>query len=193
MLGSTRANIDTEAQENPLRELARKHLAIHHQDDEAAVPEMVKDIRKSKDLTEKAIWAAARYTARLLVKSFRENIEKGVVRPQPAQLRVVPNVAPKNAASANQPSKKSQRVINDRILTATGRWYNWPLPGNRGPLGNATGKIIDETIEFYKGQENGMKHKRVACEKIRERLKDDKKVREVFSAAELARIFKGVE
>jgi hypothetical protein len=69
---------------------------------------------------------------------------------------------------------------------------NWPLPGGK-LLGDARREDLKAAIEYYGMQEVGMRRQRKFLEAVGKKLPEGRKVREVFTGAQLKRIEEGAK
>lgn len=140
-------------------------------DYEAALQPLLKRVHHSATLTEEILREGCRYLARVACSERRSQIQ--------------------TMSESNDSTPIASRAMTkaQHMKVAQEYWYQYPLPGNHGLLGNATRATIKSVVEFHAAQEAGNRRERKFLEAVGKKLTDDKqRVQDVLSNAALKKL-----
>lgn len=150
-----------------------------------AVNGFIAAVKRSRSLTDEALRWAARGILRLRQTHRRHAFEDGAEQSAPA----VNDTSKHSDAPRASVTPTGHHPKHVRFLKAvTDTWYEYPLPMNLGKLGNATRVELKQLVEFYGHQEAGMRKRRKFYESVGQKLPDGKKVGDILTPIQLARI-----
>ena len=150
------------------RKIIENIVRAHQFDYDAATEALLEEMDENAALREYVEAEGARYCVRLVAGGSRRSSS------------VMADVSVAAPTSPGQPFRRHYRAIVTFLDDFT-------LPGGMS-IGDARAADIKRAIEYYGAQEAGMRKQRKFLEAVGKKLAAGKRVREVFSAAQLMRM-----